>query len=58
MVIVFLILASASSWGATGGSISGVVADQSGAVIPGAMLKLVNTGQQTTYQTLSDRQGL
>jgi hypothetical protein len=45
-------------WAATGGSISGVVADQSDAVVPGAMLKLVDVAHQTTYQTVSDRQGL
>ena len=43
---------------ATGGSISGTVADPSGAVVAGAELKLVNTAQQTTYQVVSDRQGL
>ena len=43
---------------ATGGSISGSVADPSGAVVAGAELKLVNTAQQTTYQVVSDRQGL
>jgi len=54
----FLLLASISSWAATGGSISGSVADPSGAVFPGATLKLVNTAQQTAYQVVSDRQGL
>lgn len=51
----FLILATAQ--GATGGSISGAVADKSGAVISGAMLKLVNPAQQITYQAISDKQG-
>jgi hypothetical protein len=58
LAAVFLFLLSVQSWAATGGSISGVVADQSGAVVPGAMLKLVNTAQRTTYQVLSDKQGL
>jgi hypothetical protein len=58
LAVVILLLVSVASWAATGGSISGLVADRSGAVIPGAMLKLVNTAQQTTYQTVSDRQGL
>ncbi len=44
--------------GATGGSISGTVADPSGAVVVGAALKLVNTAQQTTYQVVSEKQGL
>jgi hypothetical protein len=43
---------------AVGGSISGTVTDRSGAVVAGATLKLVNTSQQTTYQTVSDKQGL
>ena len=53
-----LLLLSAPSWAATGGTIAGVVADQSGAVIPGATLKLISIAQTTTYQTVSDRQGL
>jgi hypothetical protein len=55
LAIVFL---PSSLWAATGGSISGVVADQSGAVVPGAKFKLVNTAQQTAYRTVSDKQGL
>ena len=46
------------AWAAVGGSISGTVADKSGAVVEGAILKLVNTAQQTIYQTISDKQGL
>ena len=57
-VVFFLFAASVSLWAAVGGSISGTVADQSGAVVSGATLKLVNTSQQTTYQTVSDGQGL
>jgi hypothetical protein len=43
---------------ATGGSISGTVTDQSGAVVPKATLELVNTEQHSTYSVKSDRQGL
>ena len=43
---------------AVGGSISGTVTDRSGAVVAGGILKLVNTAQQTTYQAISDKQGL
>jgi hypothetical protein len=43
---------------ATGGSISGTVTDPSGAVVATASLKLINTAQRTSYQTISDRQGL
>src|SRR5271170_1328653 len=42
---------------ATGGSISGTVTDPTGAFVPGAALKLVNTSQQTTYQVIADKQG-
>jgi hypothetical protein len=44
-------------YAATGGSVSGVVRDQSGAVIAGAELLLVNPGQQTEYRTHSDKWG-
>jgi len=42
---------------ATGGSISGVVEDPSGAVVAGATLRLINNTQQTSYQSISDGQG-
>src|ERR1700723_1022290 len=58
LATVYLLLVSVPLWAATGGSISGVVADQSGALIPGATLKLVNTAQRTIYQAVSDKQGL
>jgi hypothetical protein len=51
-------LAALSMHGATGGSISGAVADKSGAIVSGAILKLINTAQQTAYQAVSDKQGL
>lgn len=55
---LIVVLLAAPVWAATGGSISGVVADPTGAVISGAMLKLVDIARQTTYQTVSDKQGL
>jgi hypothetical protein len=42
---------------ATGGSISGTVADQSGAVVPGASLTLVNLDLTTSYRATTDAQG-
>jgi len=57
-VLICLIFHAFYSHAATSGSISGVVADASGAVIPGAELSLVNTAQQTTYQAVSNREGL
>ena len=58
LVLILFFFSSLSLRGATGGSISGTVADPSGAVVAGAALKLVNTAQQTIYQAVSDRQGL
>jgi hypothetical protein len=57
LVSVFL-LTTVALWAATGGSISGTIADQSGAVVPDAALELVNTAQHSTYRVKSDRQGL
>ena len=58
LAIVFLLIAALPLLAATGGSIYGTLADTSGAVIPGAILSLVNITQRTTYQAVSDRQGL
>jgi hypothetical protein len=57
-LLTLVILLPPSSWAATGGSISGSVADSSGAVIKGALLTLVNTGQRTTYHVVSNNLGL
>jgi hypothetical protein len=53
-----LLLAAIPVYAASGGSISGTVADPSGAVIVGATLRLVNTAQQTVWQAISDKHGL
>jgi hypothetical protein len=58
LIVVYLFFAATSLFAAVGGSISGTVADKSGAVIAGATLKLINTAQQTTYQATSNKQGL
>jgi len=55
---IILFVVSRAAWGATGGTISGTVADKSGAVVSGASLTLVNTARQTTYQATSNKQGL
>src|SRR5580700_4748249 len=55
---IILFVVSRAAWGATGGTISGTVADKSGAVVSGASLTLVNTTRQTTYQATSNKQGL
>ena len=58
LVAAFSLLATIPIYAASGGSISGTVADPSGALIVGATLKLVNTGQRTVWQAASDKQGL
>ena len=40
-----------------GGSISGVLKDPTGAVIPGAQLTLVNTALKAEFNAASDAQG-
>jgi Carboxypeptidase regulatory-like domain len=57
-LLILLFFSCLSLYAATGGSISGTVLDPSGAAVAGANLNLVNTAQQTTYQAVSDRQGL
>jgi Carboxypeptidase regulatory-like domain len=57
LVILFLLSSQMHLWAATGGTISGTVADPTGAVVPGARLKLVNTAQREVYQTTSDQHG-
>lgn len=44
-------------WAATGGSISGSIADRSGAAIPDASLSLVNDALRIPYRAVSDKQG-
>jgi hypothetical protein len=58
LLLIFFLLGSRYSWSATGGSISGFIADPSGAAILGASLSLINNAQQTPYGTVSDKQGL
>ncbi len=53
----FLVLAAARVWAATGGSISGTVTDQSGGVIPGVSITLVNLDLATSYKAATDAQG-
>ena len=56
-IVIPLFVLSEPAHAATGGSISGVVADQSGAVIPRASLTLTETSQETTYHAVSNEQG-
>jgi Carboxypeptidase regulatory-like domain len=58
VAIAFLFLAAIPLRAAGGGSISGTVVDSSGAVVPGATVRLTNTAQQTTYRAVFDSQGI
>ncbi len=53
-----LVFATSPLGAATGGSISGVITDPSGAVIPGATLVLVNTARGTAYTVVSGSDGM
>jgi hypothetical protein len=57
LAFAFLFIITSFLHAATGGSISGAVTDRSGAVVIGAVLKLVNTAQHTAYSAVSDKQG-
>lgn len=43
---------------AAGGSVSGIIKDFTGGVIPGVMLTLTNTALGTQFRTITDNQGL
>ena len=58
LTIVILLLAAFPSYATSGGGISGTVTDQSGAVVVGATLKLINSEQQTVWQAATNKQGL
>jgi hypothetical protein len=57
LAFMLVLLVSLPLRAATGGSISGTVADQTGAVIPGAAMSLVSTAQSTIYRAISDAAG-
>ena len=56
--LALLLFASRPLRATTGGSISGAISDPSGAAVADAKLHLINTGQQTLYETTSNSQGL
>ncbi len=58
VLVAALLIFAGHLYAATGGSVAGVVRDSSGAVVAGAKLVLVNTGQKTEFWTQSDKQGL
>ena len=51
-------LSASLMWALAGGSLSGVLKDATGAVIPGVKLKLVNTALKTEFDATSDSRGL
>ena len=56
-LVLALFLSVCILFGSSGGSLSGIVKDPSGAVIPHAQLVLVNAGLKTQFKTTSDEQG-
>lgn len=57
LVVFALIATDASAFAQAGGSISGIVKDQTGGVIPGATVVLMNTALGTSFDTVTDAQG-
>ena len=55
--IAILLLSGGLVWAFAGGSISGIVKDQSGASIPDARITLVNSGLKTEFKATSDAAG-
>jgi len=54
---VLLVCSPVRSWGAANGSLSGTLKDQSGAVLAGATITLVNTALRSEYKAVSNGQG-
>ncbi|MGB8542473.1 MAG: carboxypeptidase regulatory-like domain-containing protein [Candidatus Acidiferrales bacterium] len=50
-------LSSGSAWAQTNGTIRGTVVDQSGAVVPGAVISVTLTGTDTTRTATADKDG-
>jgi hypothetical protein len=58
LTVVALALGSVGhAWSLAGGSLSGVLKDPSGAVIPAVTLKLVNTALKSQFESTSDTRG-
>src|SRR5262249_54840096 len=55
--LALVVLAAAPVAAQTTGTLSGRVADQTGAVLPGASIVAVHTPTGTTYESVSDAQG-
>jgi hypothetical protein len=57
LALVTFLPVSTSLWAAAGGSISGTITDNTGALIPGVRLTLVSQAQKSSYHSLSNSQG-
>jgi len=58
LAVVTLAVAASRLSAAGNGSLSGTVADPSGAVVPGATVTIVNTALGTTFTVVTDEKGL
>ena len=56
-LIAAVLLCAGFVWAFAGGSISGIVRDQSGGAISGAQVALVNNGLKTEFKETSDARG-
>ncbi len=55
--LALLLSASVIAWSFAGGSISGVVKDASGGLVPGASLTLVNSALKSEFKAVTDARG-
>jgi Carboxypeptidase regulatory-like domain len=55
--VIILVCSAVSLRAVANGSLSGTLADPSGAVVPGAQIRLVNTALRSEFKTISDGQG-
>ena len=56
-VTALLLLSAALVWAVSGGSLSGTIKDQTGGVVPGAKLTIVNNALRTEFRATTDTQG-
>ena len=55
--LALVLICAGVAWALAGGSLSGVIKDVSGSVVPGAGLTLINTALKTEFKAASDAQG-
>src|SRR5271170_3539168 len=54
---LLILCSTCSLWAAANGSLSGTLKDQSGAVVAGATITLINTALKSEYKAVSNGQG-